>query len=616
MRNCIAHIKQLGESLRRKMGLFNKKITVISSPEKLAHEEQFAINERPRICCIDIDNNSIDLLEQNGFNIYSGSLGKKINVPNTTRKENHHLLLNYNFPSNLHEFDIIILDLESNNTIPYNLDDHIRKSHTGKSALAILSSYPETVFDPRPLSSLILNSLLNQIGSRPHIIIAFTVGSYSIEYETIRITEGYPERQGIEKHNIYSFDGDVPLSTPKQGKEMTVSVDREDLRKLLESHLSKTIYNQTFYHTTIWAASKQIPNPDIVPLIKNSSGDIVSLCKFRKNSTVFYFPQIEDKGGFLNSFLTRIAPDIMPELFPFSTTFSWKESQDYWLPKHKNLLEQQKSIQIEYDDKLKIMELNIINNKEQYSFLHEILTESGDKLVDALIKYFNWLGFTKIDKIDEEKTESKILEEDIKIELTNGILIIECKGIGGTSTDADCSQISKIKHRRCKERGKFDVFALYIVNHQRYLPPLNRQNPPFTDIQKQDAINDERGLLSTWQLFKAYKEIESGILLKDDVKSNLLNFGYIELLPRNLVLIDEPQEIFKDGEVCIVNVSNVELRISEEILVEKDGIFEKNIIEGIQLNDNAVSSADNGELGLKLKYRIKRKSKLWKKATT
>ena len=74
-------------------------------------------------------------MEQNGFNIYSGSLGKKINVPNTTRKENHHLLLNYNFPSNLHEFDIIILDLESNNTIPYNLDDHIRKSHTGKSGL-------------------------------------------------------------------------------------------------------------------------------------------------------------------------------------------------------------------------------------------------------------------------------------------------------------------------------------------------------------------------------------------------------------------------------------------------------------------------------------------------
>jgi hypothetical protein len=598
------------------MGIFSKKITDISSSEKSLQEEPNAINERPRICCIDIDDSSINILGKNGFNIYAGTLGKKINVPNTTRKENHQLLLNFDFPSNLHEFDIIIMDLESDAKIPYNPEEHIRKTHTGKSAVALLSSYPETVFDPRPLGSLILNDRLNQIGKRPHIIIAFTVDSYDIEYETIRISEGYPERQGVEKYSIYSFAGHAPLSNPKEGKEMTVTVDREDLKKLLESHLSKTIYNQTFYHPTIWDSNKQIPNPDVVPLIKNSSGDIVSLCEFRDNSIIFYFPQIEDKGDFLNSFLTRIAPDLMPDLFPFATTFSWTEAQDYWLPNHKELLDQQNKIQIEYDEKLKSKELEIINNKEQYSFLHEILTESGDKLVEALIKYFKWLGYSKINKIDEEKSESKILEEDIQVELPNGILIIECKGIGGTSTDSDCSQISKIKHRRCKERGKFDVFALYIVNHQRYLPPLNRQNPPFTNNQKQDAVNDERGLLSTWQLFKAYNEIENGILVKDDVKKDLLTFGYIKLLPKNLLLIDEPQEIFKDGEVCIVNVSNIELKISEEILVEKNGIFEKNIIEGIQLNEKPVSSANNGELGLKLKYKIKKKSRLWKKASS
>lgn len=598
------------------MGIFSKKEIEIKSAEIASHEKQFVINERPRICCIDIDDSSVKLLETNGFNIYSGTLGKKVNVPNSTKKENHQLLLNFDFPSNLHEFDIIILDLESDTKIPYNVEDHVLKDHTGKSAVAILSSYPETVFDPRPLSSLILNTRLSLIGKKPHIIIAFTVDSYDIEYETIRITERYPERQGVKKYNIYSFAGHAPLSTPKHGKEMTVSVGREDLKKLLESHLKKTTYNQTFYHPTILDANKQIPNPDIFPLIKNSSGDIVSLCVNKENAIIFYFPQIENKGDFLNSFLTRIAPDLMPELFPFSTTFSWKESQDYWLPKHKDLQEQLTKIQIEYDKKIKTKELEIISNKEKHSFLHEILTETGDKLVDALIQYFMWLGFTKINKIDDEKAESKILEEDLQIELSNGLLIIECKGIGGTSTDADCSQISKIKHRRCKERGKFDVFALYIVNHQRYLPPLNRQNPPFTDNQKQDAIYDERALLSTWQLFKAYIEIESGILQKEDVQCDLLKVGYIEFLPKNLVLIDEPQEIFKDGEVCVVNVTNMELNISDEILVEKDGVFQKNIIEGIQLNDKQVSSANNGELGLKLKSKIKKKSKLWKKASS
>lgn len=597
------------------MGIFSKKETDIKSSEITSPEEQLIINERPRICCIDIDDRSVKLLEKNGFNIYSGTLGKKVSVPNTTRKENHQLLINFDFPSNLHEFDIIVLDLESDTIIPYNIENHVHKNHTGKSAVAILSSYPETVFDPRPLSSLILNDRLNLIGKRPHIIISFTIDSYDIEYETIRITQGYPERQDVAKYNIYSFAGHAPLSTAKDGKEMTVCVDREDLKKLLESHLKKTTYNQTFYHPTIWDADKQIPNPHIIPLIKNSNGDIVSFCELKENAMVFYFPQIENKGDFLNSFLIRIAPDLMPELFPFSTTFSWKDSKEYWLPKHKDLLEDKTRIQIEYDEKIKKKELEIINNKEKYSFLHEILTETGDHLVDAVIKYFKWLGFSKINKIDEEKSESKILEEDLQIELNDGLIIIECKGIGGTSTDGDCSQISKIKHRRCRERSKFDVFALYIVNHQRYLPPLHRQNPPFTENQKQDAINDERGLLSTWQLFKAYFEIESGILQKEDVQNNLLNFGYIEFIPKNLMLIDEPQEIYKEGEVCVVNVTNMELNISDEILVEKDGVFQKNIIEGIQLNDKPVSSANNGELGLKLKYKIKKKSKLWKKVS-
>ena len=480
------------------MGIFGKKDIEIESSGNISPDENSVINERPRICCIDIDNDTINLLEKNAFNIYSGTLGKKVKVPNTTRKDNHQLLLNYDFPSNLHEFDIIILDLKSDTKISYDIEDHVHKNHTGKSAVAILSKYPETVFDPRPLGSLVLHNKLNHIGKRPHIVIAFTTASYDVEYETITITDGYPEILNTERYNIYSFVENAPLSTPKDGKEMTVSVGREDLKKLLELHIKNTTYNQTFYHSKIWDINKQVPDPNIVPLVKNSSGDIVSLCEFRENGLLFYFPQIENKGDFLNTFLKRIAPDLIPELFPFSTTFGWKESQDYWLPKHEELLKDKVKIQQEFDEKIQKKELEIINNSEKYSFLHDILTETGDQLVDALIKYFKWLGFVEVNKIDDEKKESKVLEEDLQIELTNGLLIIECKGIGGTSTDSDCSQISKIKHRRCKERGKFDVFALYIVNHQRYLPPLNRQNPPFTENQKEDAINDERGLLTTW----------------------------------------------------------------------------------------------------------------------
>ncbi|MEQ8240645.1 MAG: hypothetical protein RIA69_15610 [Cyclobacteriaceae bacterium] len=222
-----------------------------------------------------------------------------------------------------------------------------------------------------------------------------------------------------------------------------------------------------------------------------------------------------------------------------------------------------------------------------------------------------WLGFDQIRKQDDEPKNSKILEEDIQIELENGLLIIECKGIGGTSTDSDCSQISKIKHRRCKDRNRFDVYALYIVNHQRYLPPLHRANPPFSDIQIQEAENDERGLLSTWQLFNLYHDIEAGILSKAEVRKMFLAYGLVTFRPLDLILVDEPKEFFKDGRVCIVTLSNIEIKLGDEVLIERDGQFERMMIEGIQLNDNPVTSVTNGEVGISLNNSIRKKSKIW-----
>lgn len=584
--------------------------------EEAKEANKFEVNERPRICCIDIDKKVIDRLKQSKFNIYSGSLGNKIKVPNSSRRENHQLLLDYDFPPNLHEYDMVILDLNNFETVDYKPEDHIRSNHTGKSALTLLSSYPETIFDQRPLSSVILNKRLNQIGERKHIIIAFTSSSYDIEYETVKITESYAERQGTEKHNIYGFSGYTPLSESKYGKEMTICNIREDLKHLLQINIPETIYNQTFNHPTKWDNGKYMPDPKFVPLIKNSSNDIVSISEFRENSIIFYFPQIEKKDDFLDTFLTKIAPDILPEIFPFSTTFSWKGEEEYWLPNHKRLLEEKKEIEKEYEEKIESKNNELSKNSEQFSFLHEIITETGDNLVDALIKYLRWLGFNKVTKVDEENSNSTVLEEDIQVELDEGLLIIECKGIGGTSTDSDCSQISKIKHRRCKERNKFDVYALYIVNHQRYLPPVNRQNPPFTENQKQDAINDERGLLTTWQLFNLYFEIKSGIFNKESARAYLLKYGFIEFRPDNLTFIDEPKELFQNGKVCIVNISNVVLNIADEILVEKNGKFIITTIEGIQIKDKPVSYAENGEIGLQLSNPIKKKSILWKKASS
>ncbi len=569
------------------------------------------INLKPKICCIDIDEKDIESLKLFGFNIEaSGTLGSKVSVPNKNNNDNVQVLPNHDFPNNLHEFDITIIDQDNAKTIEYNQDDHIRSNHTGMKENILLSEFPETIFDPRPLGSKILGIKLNKLGDKKHLIINFTTEKYNVDYQPIEVENGHYSRGKIFKYNIFDFNDSIDLSYEKEGKEVNVCVKNEQLKNFLNKYISGMTYSQTFNHPTDYDNGT---DSNHIPLIKNTSNDIVSILIFDKNKIIFHFPQVKDNGKFLNDFFTQVAPSLFPELFPNATAFKWRDDENYWLPNHQNLLEEKKSLKREYEQNLSMKNTLIEDNLDKYSFLHSMLTESSDELVKALIQFFEWLEFDDVRDVDEDKSEDTILEEDIQVELSNGLLIIECKGIGGTSKDSECSQVSKIKHRRCKERNKFDVYALYIVNHQRYLPPLNRENPPFTKHQIQDAKHDERGLVTTWQLFNLYTDIENEIITKEEARSLLLEYGLVEFKPQNLVFIDEPKELFRDGEVCIVNIENIDISIGETLYVEKNNKYEKVIIEEIKLDGKTVKDANTGELGLKLNKAIKKKSKLYKK---
>lgn len=571
---------------------------------------------RPKICFIDIDEKIIETLRQSGFTIEAvGTLGSKVKVPNTFRGENTQVLPNLDFPNNLHEFDITIIDQDNARTIEYDVKEHTRTNHTGMSETVLLSIYPERIFDPRPFGSVILKNKFNELGEKKHLIINFAAKKYNIEYQPVAVEKNSYDRHKAFSRNIYDFNPSTrdSLSKEKTGREVTVCIsDKTSLKDFLIKYLNQVTYYQTFYHPTQYSDGKHVPDSNYFPLLKNTSGDIVSMLIFDGNKYIFNFPQIHDKGKFLNEFLTQVAPSLFPDLFPYSTTFQWRDDKAYWLPNHERLINDKKLKEIEYKRDLEEKNLEIKKNLEKYSFLHEILTETGDDLVEAIIQFLRWLEFDNIKNVDQGKREDAVLEEDIQIELDNGLLVIECKGIGGTSKDSECSQISKIKHRRCEERNNFDVYALYIVNHQRFLPPLNRKNPPFSEHQIKDAKHDKRGLVTTWQLFNLYFDIENRIISKEEARSLLLNYGLVEFKPKNLVMIDEPKEFFQNGKVCIINIEDISLKVGDEIYAEKNDKFEKITIEGIQYNNKPVQDATRGEFGLKLSHPIKKKTKLYK----
>src|SRR5690606_33742325 len=79
--------------------------------------------------------------------------------------------------------------------------------------------------------------------------------------------------------------------------------------------------------------------------------------------------------------------------------------------------------------------------------------------------------------VDEERDrEGKSRREDLQITDRSPTLIVDIKGIGGYPGDEDALQASKHASIRMKEWKRTDVNGLSIINHQRHLPPLEREN--------------------------------------------------------------------------------------------------------------------------------------------
>lgn len=560
-----------------------KNISGIVEKDKV--QEEVIFQEKPQICLIDIEDKIKDNLTKKGLNVESGTLGKAIKVPNEDNynSNSHKCLPNLSFPPNLHEYEIIVLDLENKDVIQYNVGHHSKKYIQGFSDGFFLSQYPENLFDPRPYGSYQLGCEIAKNQDHLLILIVFAAAYVKKEYQFAAYTSSGTHLESMQTYSNYDFCSKIPYSNNKFGRELVIQKELDLLN--LHDFLSKYSEGAT-YHIVFSNSDINKETEVFLPLIKNSHGEIVSFLRFFDNYMLFVFPQIVEKSSFLEELLTDQLPTFCPDLFPFNSKFKWLEQEAYMLPNVEHLLEEKESLIKRFDTEIERKEKEIEANYKKYECLHRLLTESGDELVKSVKAFLEWLGFEKI-RIMDEASEG-LLEEDLQVETEDGLLVIEIKGIGGTSTDGQCSQIEKIKNRRMKERRNFDIFGLYIVNHQRYQPPLLRENPPFKREQIQDAENDERGLLTTWQLFNLYYSIKDGCISKEEARKALLKSGLIEFSPQNCVSLGEPVRILHDGKVILLDLSP-KMKTNDELIIKREDRYIKTQILEIQVNDKKLS---------------------------
>ena len=284
---------------------------------------------------------------------------------------------------------------------------------------------------------------------------------------------------------------------------------------------------------------------------------------------------------------------------------SWLTNQEYELPEIIKLNRDKEEALRLYEKTIVQKDEEIKTIRKKYEFLYDMLIETGDTLVTNVKQYLEWLGFDNVQSMDEEVKEGEDFQEDLQIHLDNNeLLIIEVKGLYGTSKDNECSQISKIELRRIHERKYSNVHSLYIVNNERGKEPLKRQMPPFTDSQIKDAKFAHRAMTYTYQLFNMYFEIEAGIITKEEARNALFQNGLVDFRS-NFKSLGKPYNYFKNNKVACIELHDTILSVGDKVYFEDDR-KRLNVVEivNIQVDRQNTQTARDGKVGIEFNMKV------------
>ena len=550
-----------------------------------------------KICCLDLDKDCLNFLNER-FDVFDGSLGRPIDV-SRINYNGLNLLLNYELPRNIHEYDIFIENMVKSDKIQYNKEENTRTEVLGSKEYYFVSNPPQTVFDPCPFVSSILNEGIHTYRDRPAIRIAFQAPYQSLEYFIKDISDYYSGERVV--HNNYEHLGEF-CSSSIVGFEVKLC-DNDLSRTLFESFLGDVSYCQVYKHPTKFDdKGKQVKDDKFIPLLMNKVGGIVSYLWYGENDVVLVLPQTNKKRELLQKVMQELMYKYFSKYFPEIEKSSCKNLPIYFLPNQKEMLKEKEDLIAKFNENLIVLEKKIEMNNNKYSFLHKLLTATGDELVEACIKYFKWLGFKNV--IDKDKELDKDFnEEDVQIETEDkGLLLIEIKGINGTSTDAQCSQILKNVFRRREEQQRFDIFGLYIVNNERCIEPLSRTTPPFNKQQIKDAVNEKRGLCYTWQLFNLFYEIEDGIISRQEARNMLFNKGLVDFSPK-VSEVAVPHKYYRQHTIVCLKINGVKINVGDYFFYKEADRWKKVKILTIKDGDNKINTVSDGSYGFELESR-------------
>lgn len=542
---------------------------------------------KPKVLLLDVPDAESEQLIAKGFNVSVGTLGTPYRVE---RGDGFLPMIGTPKLPNYREQEIIVVQL--------HVGDYAFRAYGEKrrpdGEPDIWAKRDRGLIDPRPCHIPIVRDSFNRTLRSGGVFVVFADTQIGIELVVARLdSRGYGKDLEIQNRfpfGIWNFIDELDDITVSEDHGMEMhAVDHGILGQLLARHL-----DGGQFLCTVEGGHRS--EDSWMSLAENKFGQPVSICRCRgTQGTVIIVPQIADKGGFLASLLTSVLPELSPHLFPHIGQGMWVHHEEYELPRVLELKAEQAAIEEHALAEIAELEIQLADERTTNGWLHDILNGTDTPLVEGVKQALAEIGFTTVIDVDEERDrEGKSRREDLQICDISPTLVVDIKGIGGFPSDDDALQADKHATIRMREQSRTDIIGLSIINHQRHLPPLERENVmPFRQELLDVAHERMLGLMTAWDLYRLIRNSRKLYWRHEDVKPLLYRRGRIEVLPLHYHYIGSIAKVWSDKFGVVI--AEGELRIGERIAIEFPIDFEEADISSIYVDDTAMQCAVIGD---------------------
>jgi hypothetical protein len=547
---------------------------------------------KPKILLVDLPDEVTTRLSADGFNVVAGTFGRPYRVP---AQDGYLPVIPQAELPNYTEQEVVIIDL----TPPEPSDGPEGAKAVAEGEQDWYAKASRGLIDPRPRVMATLSDDWSRILDSGGVFVIFAQARLRQELVFGAARFGMFDRAREIHYDNWSF---LPILSRENfkvesdhGTESQVWESSDFLKKFFLSHQSGLEFEAVF--PPMSNMTQDGFHFQHIPLMANKFGDTIGgivLAKKPRKGSILILPQFKEKVRAVHELITTILPELSRHLFPYFEGDRWVHSQEY---EHPSVLEKkgvQQRVREEADARIAALDKEIEAEAERLGFLHGILTKTADALVDDLREVLRLIGFKKVEKPAEEEGVNK--QEDLQIHDRSPCLVLEIKGLAGQPTEGDTNQVSKYVVRRMKQWQRTDVAGVFVVNHQRNLPALDREHEKvFTQQQLDDAAEYGMGLTTTWDLFRLVRGMMRWDWPASAVQDVLYGKGRLPSVPSHYVAAGTVAHFYSEISVLSIDVDGPGLQVGDTVgFLFPTGFFEERIAS-LQLNKRDVAQAPPGQ---------------------